>query len=141
MGRKKSWEKGTLSLREDKTARVKMFEKLCQHVRSGYSLDCFSALSIVKVRELMKDFPEDFDENKLEMAMRDAKMFWENIGKQQAQGLCLGNSRSWYYNMANRYGWSDRQRIEAEHKGAVSVNVVSYASQKAPDVPVKEIAP
>ncbi len=70
--------------------------------------------------------------------MREGRQAWEEIGHKQANGQCLGNSRTWFYNMANRYGWRDKIEVEAEHKGQVQVQVVSYASSKqAPGVSEK----
>ena len=60
----------------------------------------------------------------------EGKDYWETLGKRQSEGTCLGNSRSWYYNMSNRYGWRDKHDVQAEHKGSVNVNVISYASKK-----------
>ena len=82
------------------------------------------------IKRYLEAYKEEFVQEELEDAMREGKQTWEDIGHKQATGNCLGNSRTWYYNMSNRYGWSDRQHVETEHKGAVSVNVISYATQK-----------
>ena len=79
----------------------------------------------------MKKYPEEFPREEIELALVKGKEMWERIGLRQANGTCLGNSRSWFYNMANRYGWREKLDVEAEHKGEISVNVISYASQKA----------
>lgn len=115
---------------ESPEARIKCFKLLCKHVREGKSLDCFSELGDESIREFMKLYPDEFNAVELKEAMRGGKEMWETIGHRQAVGTCLGNSRSWYYNMANRYGWRDKLDIEAEHKGNVNVNIVSYASSK-----------
>jgi hypothetical protein len=117
-------------IEKDKIERRKVFKELCDHVRQGYSLDCFGPLSDTSIRTYIKSYPEEFVEEELALAIRHAKAYWEQIGRRQSDGSCLGNSRSWYYNMANRYGWRDKVEIEAEHKGQISVNVVSYASSK-----------
>ncbi len=110
--------------------REKLFKDLLVHIRKGFSLDCYGPLSEMVIREFCKQYPEEFSEEELVGAMRGAKEHWEDIGHKQALGSCLGNSRSWYYNMVNRYGWSEKSQISTEHKGEVSVNVVSYASKK-----------
>ena len=74
---------------------------------------------------------EEFVEEELKDAMRRGRSYWETLGKRQAAGDCLGNSRTWFYNMANRFGWREKLEVEAEHKGQVNVNVISYATQKA----------
>lgn len=130
-GKKLSSKERIERLESDKSERRKMFGELCKHVSKGFSLDCFPPLSVVSIRKYLQTYPEEFVQEELDNAARDGKVYWEGIGHRQAQGECLGNSRTWYYNMSNRYGWSDRQHVETEHKGAVSVNVISYATQKA----------
>lgn len=107
------------------------FKRLLNHVRQGYSLDCFSDLSLNSILEFLKSYPLEFPAGELEDAKRDGKQGWEAIGRRQSDGTCLGNSRSWYYNMSNRFGWRDKIDVEAEHKGSVNVNVVNYASKKS----------
>lgn len=111
--------------------RRKIFRALCLHVRAGYSVDCFSKMSEQRVFDCLKLYKEEFILEEFEQAMREGKQGWEQIGRRQANGECLGNSRSWFYNMAQRYKWSDRVQVESDNKHAVSVNIVSYASQQA----------
>ena len=82
------------------------------------------------MEKYLEIYPEEFIWEDLEEAMRKGRQYWEHLGKRQADGTCLGNSRTWYYNMANRYGWAEKQQIETDNKHAIAVNVVSYASQK-----------
>jgi len=110
--------------------RKTLFKELLDHLKNCYSMDCFPPLSEHTIMKLVELFPEDFCPLKLQEACRQAKGSWELIGHRQANGLCLGNSRSWYYNMSNRYGWSDRQEIKNEHKGSVQVQVVNYSQPK-----------
>jgi hypothetical protein len=127
-GRKLSHKEKIAKIAAHKTYRQAIFKELCAHVAKGYSADCFPKLSIVSIRNYLKIYPEEFLQDELDEAMREGKVFWEDIGARQANGLCLGNSRTWYYNMANRFGWREKLDIEAEHKGTVAVNIVSYAS-------------
>lgn len=130
-GKKLSVKERRIKIEADKIERRKVFAELCKHVEDGYSMDCFSALSITSIKEFLERFPNEFIEEELQNSVRKAKTYWEDLGKRQARGDCLGNSRSWYYNMVNRYGWREKVEIEAEHKGQLSINVVSYATQKA----------
>lgn len=130
-GKKLSTKERIAKLEQNKIERRKIFKELCEHVAAGYSLDCFGPLSIVSIKGYIKTFPEEFIQEELDDALRKGKVFWEDIGRRQARGDCLGNSRTWYYNMANRYGWREKLEVEAEHKGQVNVNVISYASRKA----------
>ena len=104
--------------------RKKCFKELLKHIENGFSMDCFEMLSEVTIYEFMKKYPSEFCEGELQEAMRKGKLGWERLGRRQSDGTCLGNSRAWYYNMVNRYGWRERQEIKAEHAGQVQVNVV-----------------
>ena len=130
-GRKATYKERVSKIEADKSERRKVFEKLLAHLRRGYSLESFAELSTVSIRKYINLFKEEFVEEELDEAMRQGRLAWEDIGHKQATGACLGNSRTWYYNMANRYGWRDKLDLQAEHKGQVAVSVVSYASQKS----------
>lgn len=129
-GKKLSHKERIAKLESDKNERRKVFNELLAHVRNGFSLDCFGPLSDQSIRNYLKAYPDEFVGEDLQNAMRLGKEYWEGLGRSQSNGSCLGNSRSWYYNMANRYGWREKLEVEAEHKGSVSINVVSYASKK-----------
>lgn len=116
---------------EDAKERSKIFSELCAHVRGGYSIGCFVPISANTISRWLKVYPKEFNEEELELALRAGQTGWEEIGRKQANGSCLGNSRSWYYNMVNRYNWREKVDVTAEHKGQVSVSVVSYASTQA----------
>lgn len=117
-------------LAHSKAERARVFKELCTHLRQGYSLQSFEPLSDTSIKTFLKTYPEEFIQEELDAALRKGRDSWEVIGRRQADGSCLGNSRSWYYNMANRYGWREKIDIEAEHKGQVNVNVISYSSLK-----------
>lgn len=117
-------------LQLDPVYRRKLFERLLQHLAAGYSLDCFPELSEQTIGQLLKDYPSEWCEEELSDTLRHGKLYWEGVGRRQSEGTCLGNSRSWYYNMANRYGWRDKLDLNAEHKGQVEVSIVNYASTK-----------
>ncbi len=129
-GKKLSVKERIAKAEQDKQERIKIFKELISHISTGYSLDCFGPLSDKSIGYFLKTYPQEFVQEELDNAMRDGKNYWENIGHRQAQGSCLGNSRTWYYNMANRFGWREKIDIEAEHKGSVNINVVSYATRK-----------
>jgi hypothetical protein len=106
--------------------------ELCQHLENGFSVESFEYLSKATILELIKKYPDEFNDDDLEHARRLGRDSWERIGLRQALGDCIGNSRTWFYNMANRYGWRDKIDVESEHKGQVQVSVVSYAKGKQP---------
>lgn len=113
--------------RNDSALRKKLFADLKRHIVAGYSLDCWDVMGQLTIEDFLTKYPEEFDAEELLAAQRKGKLGWENIGRRQAEGTCLGNSRAWYYNMAQRYGWSERQQIDLKHDGQVNVAIVSYA--------------
>lgn len=122
--------KSAKSLHEDKDERVRIFRDLCRHCEQGYSLDCFADLGREALETCLEAYKDEFSREKLAEAQRKGRAFWERVGRQQALGECLGNSRSWYYNMANRYGWRERVDMSTESKGALEVHVINYASSR-----------
>lgn len=115
-----------------------IFNQLLIHIKAGYSLDCFGPMSETEIKECVKAYPDVWDQSELIEAIRLAKSGWENIGRRQAEGTCIGNSRSWFYNMSNRYNWSDKQKIETSGTQALNVSIVSYqAAQASKDTPEK----
>lgn len=118
-------------IESDINERKRVFKELCNHLKEGLSMECFSDLSIPSIKLYLQKYPDEFKEELIEKSFREGRNMWENIGRSQSNGSCLGNSRSWYYNMANRYGWREKLEVEAEHKGNVNINVVSYASKKS----------
>ena len=130
-GKKLSLQERLERLEKDKAERKKLCKSFCDHLAQGLSKDSFSEVHMQTIERYMKKYPEEFPREEIELALVKGKEMWERIGLRQANGTCLGNSRSWFYNMANRYGWREKLDVEAEHKGEISVNVISYASQKA----------
>jgi len=107
--------------------RVRIFKRLLQHIERGLSADCFTEFCEQQIYENMEKYPLEWPRKDFVESTRKAKAMWEDIGYRQSNGSCVGNSRSWYYNMANRYGWSEKQKLEASHEGTVNVNIVNYS--------------
>lgn len=137
-GKKLEYKEKIARLRENAEERKKMFKQLCQHVAKGYSKDCFTEMSLRHIEEFFEKYPLEFDMEEYNMAKQEGKQYWETLGRRQADGTCLGNSRTWFYNMAMRYGWTDRVEVKAEHKGAVAVNIVNYGTPCTPQANVKQ---
>ncbi len=129
-GKKLTYKERVSKLESDSIERRRVFKLLLDHVARGYSIESFSELSPNSIKSYLNLFKEEFVQEELEEAQRLGRQAWEDIGYKQANGQCLGNSRTWFYNMSNRYGWRDKIEVEAEHKGQVSVNVISYATSK-----------
>ena len=135
---KKMGAREELALLESSSVyRRRVFKDLIAHIVKGMSIQCFSTMGEQMIFNYMTRFPEDFIASDLDKAMRDGQEGWENIGRRQAEGSCIGNSRSWFYNMAHRYKWSDRVDVTTEHKGEVKVNIVNYGSPSTLDSTVE----
>lgn len=128
-----SFKERQKQLREDPIERRKMFERLLKHVEAGFSIDSFAEITKNSLQEWFKTFPDEINEEELTFSLKKGMHMWENIGKKQSTGECLGNSQAWRFNMGARYGWSDKIDLKAEHSGSIAVSVVSYASQQAED--------
>lgn len=138
-GRKMTIHEKRVKFEQEAGYRREIFQLLLKHLEKGYSLDCFEHASDDSIRRYLKVYKEEWIEEELREAQRIGKTMWEDVGFRQANGQCIGNSRSWYYNMANRYGWREKLDIEQEHKGQVQVNIVSYATSKALELDKEEV--
>ena len=112
-------------------ARQELCQALCLHLADGFSMTSFTGCNFSFLSRLRKEFPHDFNEAIIELAQDYGADMWEKLGKSQASGECQGNSRTWFYNMAHRYGWSDKIDVKADIKGSLNVNIVNYASPEA----------
>lgn len=111
---------------EDIGYRRGVFERLCKHVSQGFTADSFGEVSWCTCKRYLEEFPDDWDAEELARAHAQGQQYWESLGKRQADGSCMGNSRTWFYNMANRYGWTERSQVQQETKGSVQVQIVDY---------------
>jgi hypothetical protein len=109
-------------------AKEKLFKLLCKHVSDGFSYDCFPYCSDKLLNTLFRDFPAVFCQETFNNSLKQGKLAWEDIGRRQANGSCMGNSRAWVYNMINRYRWSDKLEVSADVKGKLDVSIVNYGS-------------
>lgn len=129
-GKKMTLKERMEKIERDKNERRRLFKALCDHVSNGLSIESFSEVTTNTLKSYFKLYPEEFSGEEFDTALQKGREYWEDIGRRQANGNCLGNSRTWYYNMANRFGWREKLEVEAEHKGQIAINVVNYASQK-----------
>lgn len=115
------------ALKDDEQFRAWIHNKLLQHLREGFSFESLGILANSTMKEAIKNYPESFDLEEIENAMNEGQDMWERLGHAQSNGKNLGNSRTWFYNMANRYGWSERSKVDIDAKQQVQVQVISYA--------------
>ena len=115
---------------QSQTKRQRVCKELKKHLAEGLSINCFTGCGGRLLQRLIKEFPEDFDLEDIDYAKDKGMNWWEKLGKSQASGENCGNSRTWFYNMSNRYGWSDKVDLKADIKGNVNVSVVNYGTPK-----------
>lgn len=121
---------------ENVLARASLIAGLCRHLREGYSMDSFPGADKGTIKKVLESYPQELDAGSVEIAAREGQLTWERIGRDQATGKSMGNSRAWSFTMGARYGWSDRVQVEAKHSGTVHVAVVQYS----PDAGVEQDA-
>ena len=116
----------------DASARRRSFDRLMRHIRQGYSIRSWGEYSEKVVKTFLDTYPEEWDSEELERAQREGMCYWEGLGRAQSDGTCMGNSKSWIYNMVNRFGWTDRSEVKQESSGGIEVRVVNYATPAVP---------
>lgn len=114
----------------DKGLREQCFSELLAHLERGLSVASFPYLGESRVREMLSEYPLEFDSEAFDAALRRGQHYWEGLGRAQADGSCQGNARTWAFNMCNRYHWTDKHDIKAAHSGNVSVSVVNYSPKE-----------
>ena len=131
-GKKTTMQDRVARAAADQSYRRGLCAELCRHLASGYSVKSFCGTTPGHISRLRAEYPDDFPEDEIELAIACGQDSWEKIGRRQAEGSCLGNSKSWIYNMSNRYGWRERTDVSADVRQAVSVSIVDYSTKKKP---------
>lgn len=137
-GKKLNGSEKTKLFAESSEYRKEVFRELERHLSDGYSMDCFVPLDQQTIEEATKKYPLEFDPVAIKEAQRAGKSGWEALGRAQANGTCMGNSRTWYYNMNHRFGWTDKQSIDHKVDGQISVSIVNYSKPKPSQADVDE---
>jgi hypothetical protein len=100
--------------------RPEFCEKLIEHMRFGNSFETFGAKVFAGKQTLYRwlENNEDFRDAK-EIGTRLSEQWWERRGK---YGLFHPNFKvaAWRLNMANRFGWAEKQITE--HKGGIDLS-------------------
>lgn len=130
-GKKQSYKEYTQLLESDQKERQKLFKAFLAHLKEGLSPEAFYLVSFQRLKDLLQRYKNEFDEEEIQISCQEGRDWWERLGKAQANGQNLGNSRAWWYNMVHRYGWSDKVEVKATHDGTVNVNIVSYADTQS----------
>lgn len=108
-----------------KKERIEACDRLCEHLKSGLSLDCFE-VDRNTIYKYIKDFPSEFTSKAIKSALLEGRKFWEEEGVKGMKGERVTireesedgrrtvirekgfNATAWIFNMKNRFGWADR---------------------------------
>lgn len=94
--------------------RKRICELVCEHIASGLSQDSFPEADWDTVERYIRDFPDDFPAEKLKMAARRNRLYWETRGICGMNGDIPGfNATAWIFNMKNRFkDWNDTRQTQ-----------------------------
>ena len=116
--------------------RKKLLTEYLNHICCGYSDKSFTLCDMDTFVHYCKKYPNDFPTDMIERAKRERMLFWEKIGIEGTTGKIPGyNSRSWEFNMKNRFKWSEK--IEVESTGNI-VTSISFVERKSVGKELKE---
>ncbi len=89
------------------------FSTYCAHIAKGYSDASFhNPCTVRTIMQMLKDFPEEFDDEALAIAKAKGIFRWEQIGRLGALGKVSNfNAASWIFNVKNRLGWKDKTEV------------------------------
>ena len=116
--------------------RKKLLTEYLAHISSGYSDKSFTVCDMDTFNNYCTKYPNDFPTDMIEQGRRERLFFWEKIGIEGTTGKIQGyNSRSWEFNMKNRFRWSEK--IELESRGNI-VTSISFVERKTDTKELKE---
>lgn len=97
--------------------RKQLCSEYIAHVESGLSDECFPACDPVTLKKYIQLYPVDFDTDAMIRAKRKRQLFWEEVGRDGTVGKIKGfNSKSWQFNMQNRFGWKEKREEDVNLK-------------------------
>lgn len=139
---KKTKKRGSYNLQnkfaekfKTKLQRKKLLTEYLIHISSGYSDKSFTLCDMDTFVNYCNKYPNDFPTDMIEKGRRERMFFWEKIGIEGTTGKLHGyNSRSWEFNMKNRFKWSEK--IELESRGNI-VTSISFEERRTVSKKVK----
>lgn len=94
--------------------RQEAFRLFCNHLGDGYSAKSFHFPCVENtIYNMMKAYPEEFDELLLNMAKAKSAYFWEHLGKLGIAGKIKDfNVAGWIWATKNRLSWVDKTQVQ-----------------------------
>lgn len=110
--------------------RKKLLNDYIEHISAGFSDKSFIPCDMDTFSEYCKRYPNDFPTDIIEQNRRKRLLFWERIGIEGTTGKLAGyNSRSWEFNMKNRFKWSEKIEVESTGNVVTSISFVERESE------------
>jgi hypothetical protein len=115
-----------------KHQRKKLLKEYIDHICKGFSDKSFSLCDMDTFLLYCAKYPNEFPTDIIEKARRERMFFWERIGIEGTTGKIQGyNSRSWEFNMKNRFRWSEKIELESRGNVVTSISFVERKSKKS----------
>lgn len=97
---------------------------LMEHMKLGYSFECFGAEVLVTEKTLYNwvDKYPDFLQSK-RLGEKLCQKWWEKLGRGIVSGKIQGNAAVYIFNMKNRFNWSDKREVALS--GSVEINSIT----------------
>lgn len=131
--KRKSYNRGNKFAAKFKSTfeRKRLLKEYLKHIRSGFSDKSFALCDMDTFQSYCEKYPNDFPTDMIDHARRERLLFWEKIGIDGTMGIIRNfNSRSWEFNMKNRFRWSEK--IEVDNKGNI-VTSITFIEKKPTD--------
>lgn len=105
----------------------------CLHLTEGFTRESFPRCDPQTFRRYMRDFPDDFDTQKIKEAEAYQIMQWEKRLHRIAD-TNEGNATAVIFGLKNIAGWRDKQDIEQRVTAEHDVKIEAKAVDKFADI-------
>lgn len=111
--------------------RRSLCRRYIEYIQTGRSKEYFPDCAVQTFERYVKDFPEDFDTEKIAMAERLGLGKLEAAGFDGMMGKIPGfNTTAWIFITKNRLGWRDKQDFTSAGKFEMPQVVIVDRGQK-----------
>ena len=109
--------------------RQKAFSAFLKHIEEGYSPKTFHDPCVENtILKMLRDHPEEFDNELLQRAKAKGMYVWEYLGKAGAMGKIKGfNATAWSRIVENKLRWFSNVKVSGDEDAPIDVNVTGLA--------------
>lgn len=101
----------------------------CEHLKQGFTRECFPYCDPQTFRRYVKDFPEDFDTQAIFSAEKFQIMEWEKKLHNIAN-TGTGNASAAIFGLKNIAGWRDKHEVTQDIKADVKQEIKVSGADK-----------